>query len=176
MKSETLDVSVTAISCLKTFSGVVLVGLGNRLELYQSGDLKSSKTVFNSTSASIHGFVESHFSNEEETKVLVFGAKHVAILRLSSPEFLFNCESLEVECEDWIFAAKWISEAEILVLTAHNRVLRLTLRHSELCVSSDVVQCEEKCILYSGQIVDDQNSDMEATVLAGTVFRELIIW
>ena len=176
MKSEKLDVSVTAICCLKKFSGVVLVGLGNYLELYQSGDIKSSKTIFNSTSASIHGFVESQFSNENETKVLVFGAKHVAILTLTSPEFISNSETHEVECEDWIFAAKWISETSILVLTAHNRVLRLTIRDSGLCVSPDVVQCEEKCILYSGQIVEDQNDDLEATVLAGTVFRELIIW
>ncbi len=171
MSSVSLDVSVTAICCLKKFSGLVLVGLGNRLELYRDGLIISSKLIFSSSSASIHGFVEL----SDAGKILIYGAKQVCILELTSDSF---GSSLETVSEDWIFAAKWMSEIEVLILTAHNRVLRLLVDNNEgtLLLSPEVIQCEEKCILYSGQIVDSSTLESEATILAGTVFRELIIW
>ena len=177
MDSISLDVSVTAICCLKNLPGLVLVGLGNQLELYQSGQLQSSRPVFIETSSSIHGFVESHFPRGTGTRVLIFGSKNICILELSSTGKLRQSQCLEIQCEDWIFAARWMSERQVLLLTAHNRVLRLELDgDSRLSLSLRVVQCEEKCILYSGQIEEDSDCDLEAAVLAGTVFRELIIW
>ena len=174
MTTVSLDVSVTAICCLQKFPGLVLVGLGNRLELYRDGLIKNSKLIFSSTSASIHGFVEFPSEVKDVAKILIFGAKQVCILELTSDSF---SSSFEIECEDWIFAAKWMSEREVLILTAHNRVLQLIVDNGgTLRLSPEVIQCEEKCILYSGQIVDGSSVEYEATVLAGTVFRELIIW
>jgi hypothetical protein len=85
-------------------------------------------------------------------------------------------ETPELECEDWVTAAKWTSADEVLALTAHNRILRLAVRGFGLSPASEVVHCREKCILYSGQVVDDDSDDAAATVLAGTVFSELVIW
>ena len=175
MESVKLDVSVTAICCLKRLPGVVLVGVGNRVELYQSDRFVDAITVFDSTSASVHGFVESGNSN----RVIVFGAKQLEVLSISnSPNLaLTSIDGLKVTCEDWLFAARWISEDIVLALTAHNRVLKLEIvGESGFGASPEVVKCEEKCILYSGQIVEDIDPGSVAAVLAGTVFRELVIW
>jgi hypothetical protein len=177
MQSVSLDVSVTAICCLKKLQGLVLVGLGNKLELYESGQLTSSRHIFISTSSSIHGFIESPFPCESATRILIFGSKNICILELSLAGKLRQSKCTEIQCEDWVFAARWMAESDALVLTAHNRVLKLKLEgESRLVLSSRVIQCKEKCILYSGQIEEDCDCVFEASVLAGTVFRELIIW
>ena len=169
MDTVKTDVSVTAVHCLLNSLGTVVAGIGNRVEIYESGLLQNSVTVFGPTSASIHGFIESKCSS----KILVFGAKEVEILNLPN---LKTIENSKVSCEDWIFTAKWISSSAILLLTAHNRILKLEISEAGLKLLPEVVSCEEKCILYSGQIVEDANEDCEASVLAGTVFRELVIW
>jgi hypothetical protein len=86
--------------------------------------------------------------------------------------------NLKFSCQDWVFAAKWISESDVLILTAHNRVIKISIDESgtKLTMTGAFPDCEEQCILYSGQIVDDSNEKSQAAVLAGTVFRELIIW
>ena len=175
MESIKLDSSVTAICCLKGHPGVVLVGVGNLVEVYRSDRIAGSVSVFDSTSASVHGFVESGNSD----RVIVFGSKQLEVLRVSnSPDLtLTSIDKLKITCEDWIFAARWTSEDTVLVLTAHNRVIKLEIgANNDFEASSDVVKCEEKCILYSGQIVEDHNPSNEAAVLAGTVFSELVIW
>lgn len=175
VESLKLDVSVTAICCLKNHPGVVLVAVGNQVEVFRSDESVGSATVFESTSASVHGFVESGTSD----RVAVFGAKQLEVLGITiAPNLsLTSIDKLQITCEDWIFAAKWISEDTVLVLTAHNRVLKLGISGSSgFETAPEVVKCEEKCILYSGQIVQDLDPGNVAAVLAGTVFRELVIW
>jgi len=80
MESVKLDVSVTAICHLEKYPEVVIAGVGNCIEIFESCRLIRSFPVFESTSSSIHGFVESNCS----TKILVFGGKNVEILNLTN--------------------------------------------------------------------------------------------
>jgi len=199
LRSSCLKVSVTAILAVKSenFKDILLVGYGPTLEVYKDAKLISSNDILNGSSSNIHGFQVSPYrsdSGHESTfKVLVFGGKHFSCAQIDSSgsigefmekllsradqktfHFSVQC-TLVKQCEDWIFAVKWISHEEVVFLSAHNRVLRARILDSDpLIIWSKRTECKEKCILYSGALVDHDTS--KVAVLAGTVFSELIIW
>ena len=76
---------------------------------------------------------------------------------------------------DWIISCLWTGVDRAAVLTAHNRVHLVGLQEDEgEDGDAAAVDCEEKCILYSGLLLQEGNGDV--VVLAGTVFREIVIW
>jgi hypothetical protein len=172
------DVKVTALLVIDDDDAddhVVLAGVGGNVEVRRrrNGDAEANRSyvlkIFNG--ASVHGFVRGR--NEE---VLVYGAKQFAVVCVNAAAVTVVNEA--TTCEDWIVAARWVDDDDsaVLLLTAHNRVLKfVTSRRNELTAPVLQWTCEEKCILYCGLLVADVGKNSSAAI-AGTVFQEIVIW
>ncbi|XP_034944143.1 WD repeat-containing protein 6 isoform X2 [Chelonus insularis] len=74
---------------------------------------------------------------------------------------------------DWIISAKFIPHSnyeKLYVLFAHNNLYL----YNTLTMEYTNIWCEEKCLLYCGNISTDQPN--QAVIFSGTVFQEILIW
>ncbi|XP_030062140.1 tRNA (34-2'-O)-methyltransferase regulator WDR6 [Microcaecilia unicolor] len=129
----------------------------------------------------IHGIKQcgSPCPGNEMTVLAVFGGKGLIILQFitfddDKVKLIEMCQFQELH--DWIWDLQWLKDSleipsSIALALGHNSVVLydfLTQR------TLKEVHCEEKCILYSAHFVGDYWDEL--TLVAGTVFNQLVIW
>lgn len=118
---------------------------------------------------SIHGIVIS-----KKSELIVYGGKLICLIHLSiSNGILVATVINKYSLKDWILKIKFIDNY-LLAITAHNNasLINATTGDEEKHYTS-----EEKCILYSAEIVCDENAELTNNLIfGGTVFSEIIIW
>ncbi|XP_026464303.1 WD repeat-containing protein 6-like, partial [Ctenocephalides felis] len=160
---------VTAVKFYK--DNYVLAGVGGNLNIYKLNDdtEKSLTHVEIFQGQSIHGIVIS-----EKSELIVYGGKLICLIHLSiSNDILVATVINTYSLKDWILKIKFI-DYYLLAITAHNNASLIN------ATTGDEVKyytSEEKCILYSAEIVCDQNAELTNNLIfGGTVFSEIIIW
>ncbi len=177
------DVRVTALGGLDSEgdgSELLLAAVGGRLELFSGDqdDLRRRDALRIFKGASIHGILPpGKCCSSKCQEIVVFGGKSVAVVEVNCDEKRIVEVSWQRTVDDWIVACLRRTENILAVLTAHNKVLTIPLSTS-LSVQVETTTCQEKCILYSGLLLElpTEASESACAVLAGTVFREIVIW
>ena len=161
VESEKYLGSVTALLVIED---LLFVATGGYVEIYNVYDnnLVHKCKIFNDTSNIIHGFCQ---SSQNKNSFLAFGGKTIKSVTITPTNSIERVQTYHAK--DWLLAVQW-SQDSIWAVSAHNELLRID------DVTSSEVRCQdEKCILYSACIVDDNN---EKIVIGGTTFRQIIIW
>ncbi len=152
------EVSVTAMAVV---DHLLLAGVGGHVQVYDHREeettplLQVVDDVFRG--AAVHGFRQG-----PDGTVAAFGGKQIALLSLDEGKKL-KVISASKHTPDWVLDVGWDENRGMVALTAHNRILFVD--------AGAEAGCEEKCILYSGRVVAS-----DSVVLAGTVFREIVVW
>ncbi len=169
IRSRTIHSSVTALLPIKNTS-LLLVGIGGYLELYdlESKKICDAKHLLGNCSASVHSIKEiatPESSKASIRKCIAFGGKEIREFAVSVESNKIQAEDgTKLSCNDWTFDVI-ANNGVFSALTAHNRVL--TFNESKEEIGCD----DDKSILYSGKLVENGG-----IVIAGTVFRQVIVW
>ncbi|XP_071571195.1 tRNA (34-2'-O)-methyltransferase regulator WDR6-like isoform X1 [Temnothorax nylanderi] len=164
MMSLLLRTDVLAIRCVGNH---VLVGMGSMLYLYK--DCKFERKLDCLYPSNIHGIVVG-INNE----LAVFGARSICVCNIVEivDDVSISKQSTH-QFNDWIIAVKWISfkeQMQLAILFAHNYVSI----YDVLNKTSQVIHCEETCILYGGSVSGTCQENL--IIFSGTVFQEILIW
>nr|XP_023025375.1 WD repeat-containing protein 6 isoform X1 [Leptinotarsa decemlineata] len=162
-KSQFIKTNVTAIKTVKNF---ILLGIGTTLHVYHKNEtlLFYKLDIPNTRGENIHGI--EYFQNI----ILIYGGQFMTLLKVNEDFTTFD-KTANTALLDWVLDAKWINNGKNIVAVSLQN--KLYIWDSELN-SKKVVDCEEKCILYSAHICYEKYEDL--TILSGTVFSEILIW
>ena len=108
-----------------------------------------------------------HTIKQVGDRILIIGGKSVALLNFGQ-NGLTNIVRERV-LDDWVWDCAMV-DGGYYFLTAHNTVIETDAS----LMPRKRFGCEEKCILYSGILV--QHGEGRACVLAGSVFSQILIW
>ena len=134
------------------------MGQGHFLHLLHQLQSVSKLQIF--TAAKIYKI--KHIGNQD---YLVLGAKSASIISLNKADEIV-IKTQEKHFNDWLWDFCRIGDY-FYFLTAHNRVICTELNLEFI----SNISCQEKCILYSGTLVNSQLN--EVTILAGSVFSQV---
>lgn len=142
--------------------------VGGNLNIYEinSGNVLCEK-IFQGQS--IHGIILN-----DKNQCVLYGGKHFCLLQLYlSNNVLKAIIQKQFSIADWILKIIFLNQ-NLLILTAHNNAILLSLQNGQELMN---FISEEKCILYSGEIVCDKTNEViDCIILGGTVFSDIIIW
>lgn len=119
----------------------------------------------------IHGIVPSNSTTPDGGRILFWGGRSIAVVPVAS--ILSDDAILEVEeigAPDWVLSAAFLPCNKAIAIGAHNE---LQIYTDGIC---EQVSCgiTERTMLYAADLLV---TDLErATVAAGTVFGEIVIW
>lgn len=164
---------MTYVTSIKFFGDLILAGIGDHLHIFErskngvSWNESFSTKVF--SGQCIHGI-----NHDNELGVIVFGGSSACLLRFRSFQPLCQLSSICLfKVQDWILDSLWLATGkEIAFLTANNSLCIYNVA-SDQPDRRSVAVCEDRCIIYSGQLLLSSNN---LIVLAGTVFSTIIIW
>ena len=140
----------------------VLVGQGQFVMVVQGG------TVLDRCQVLRRAVVHSLEKVVMKDRWVVRGGKSLAVVNVIQEERV-EVVIEEIEVSDWIIASA-IDEERLLVLTAHNKLLTLSLDNLTLTQCKEVEE-SDSCILYSGLLLPEKK-----LVMSGTVWGRLLIW
>ncbi|CAH1183436.1 unnamed protein product [Phaedon cochleariae] len=164
-ESKFIKTDVTAIRILRN---VVLVGAGAAIHVFQRNcpwRLIYKQEIRNTRGEKIHGFIPFQKNN-----LLVFGGPFIIIFNVNH-DFTYFEELICKGFSDWILDAKLIDEDNKIVAVSMQNKLHILNSNLEIL---EVIECIEKCILYSAHICYDKYEEL--IILSGTVFSEILIW
>lgn len=149
------------VTALKIVNEFVIAGYGPTLKIFLVDDNKvtlvHSSQVFKRNK--IHCFAVSGL------KLAVAGARSFCIIDMKTfdtvPEKAIN---------EWITTFEFLNKDTLLILNSHNTIYKISLSFDLI----EKVHCDEKSILYSGQIRVINESTIY--VAAGTVMDGVLIW
>ncbi|XP_011143279.1 WD repeat-containing protein 6 isoform X2 [Harpegnathos saltator] len=166
MISKLLRTNVLAIRCV---GDLVLIGMGSTLYVFDRDSYQLQSKLNCLYPSNIHGIVVG-----PNNILAVFGAKSICVCDVIKQEEVVTCKKQSNnKFNDWIIALQWISvkkQQQLAILFAHNYVSIYNMSES----SSEIICCEEKCILYGGSMSGTFQEDL--VIFSGTVFQEILIW
>ncbi|KAG5900024.1 hypothetical protein JTB14_009104 [Gonioctena quinquepunctata] len=163
-QSQLIKINVTAI---KLIGNHILTGIGSTLHVFHgnTSELIHKLVIPNIRGENIYGI-----AFLEPNMVLVYGGHFLNIFKVNNTFTSFD-EVANNILLDWVLDAKWIDTGRRIVAVSLQN--KLYIWNSDLQLD-EIVECDEKCILYSAHICYDQYEDL--TILSGTVFSEILIW
>lgn len=149
------------------FSGSLLyVGEGSQIKRYywKTGKLIGTTNIFSRNL--VHGIIIN------AQYLVAYGGRSLSILDMKSIAWDHSYVSQELQLNDWITSGTFDSteKSKIYIQTAHNVVLIVNAESKKV---SEVVECSENSILYSGTILSVPQRNL---IAAGTVLGGVTIW
>jgi len=181
LRHEHHKVPVTAL----TYSSphLLLAGEGTHLAAYSTDRREHLGSARIFRSQAIHKIV----IDKTNRHVLVYGGSHVAFVTSNRTsdglvEFVVVAQQ---DVGDWIFDAAFSQApenralAQVALITAHNALIRCTLRSSSentgtASISTETLVSGSNCILYCAHI--SWLSAFSCLIASGTAFGDIILW
>ncbi|XP_068108782.1 tRNA (34-2'-O)-methyltransferase regulator WDR6 [Hyperolius riggenbachi] len=174
---------VAPITALEVVDDYLLAGEGPILNVYSLKASDNSPPWIQQNvlgGYTIHGIKPSTVLDSVYVECLlcVFGSKGLTVVNftINGPHVNLSQACRLQQVHDWIWDVQWLGEdsqpaAYIGLALGHNSVALYDYKSEQVLKE---IHCAEKCILYSAHFVG--NTWEELTLIAGTVFNQLVIW
>ena len=163
------------ITALKICSNYVLCGCGSFLKVFELNEDFSYRIIYDDIGLkrnNIHGICLS----PDCQFVILSGGKSFIILNFGDIVSGRPTYSREKAINEWIASVHFLRVDEILILTSHNVVYRVSFQvidEEQYLDVFDSVHCNEKSLLYTGSI---QTTQSHTYIAAGTVMDGIYLW
>ncbi|RZF34631.1 hypothetical protein LSTR_LSTR010000 [Laodelphax striatellus] len=154
------------VTCVKCIGNFIYAGIGGNLTIFEAVNhsYKLSGEIKDVLPNNIYGILP----DNENKNIAIYGNKKLTVIPC------FPCKLTKShmwEASQWIQCVQWLSNESLAVVTGLNEVdlLNWTTKHVE-----KTAICEEKCIIYSAHLIGCEWDNL--IVLAGTVYREILVW
>ncbi|CAF0856690.1 unnamed protein product [Brachionus calyciflorus] len=163
------------ISCEYIDEKKILISYGAYLSLIDECSFEEITKFIALKFRVIHKIV---LNKKHPNKICVFGQKALNLITLNNDNTFSNILDKYLELDDWIFDIFWIdsnSNSYLIIVLAHNNCVIYNLNTEVL---EKVVQCDQKCMLYSAKILDINSSENpdDLIIASGTIFNEVLLW
>ncbi|XP_017754598.1 PREDICTED: WD repeat-containing protein 6 [Eufriesea mexicana] len=167
MFSKLLCTDVLAVRCI---DNLIFIAMGCTLYIFNVDTYKFERKINCLYPYNIHGIIEG-----PDNKLTVFGAHFFCTYNIYHKQgtLIIKEDCNKNVLNDWIIAAKWLTFEKcnyLCVLLAHNNICI----YNVLGKYYQSTWCEERCILYGGSILNNNNKNL--IIFSGTVYQEILIW
>ncbi|RZF34032.1 hypothetical protein LSTR_LSTR016627, partial [Laodelphax striatellus] len=154
------------VTCVKCIGNFIYAGIGGNLTIFEAVNqsYKLSGEIKDVLPNNVYGILP----DNENKNIAIYGNKKLTVI----PCFPCKLTKSHIwEASQWIQCVQWLSNESLAVVTGLNEVdlLNWTTKHVE-----KTAICEEKCIIYSAHLIGCEWDNL--IVLAGTVYREILVW
>ncbi|XP_047128725.1 tRNA (34-2'-O)-methyltransferase regulator WDR6 isoform X1 [Hydra vulgaris] len=163
---STLKCPVTALHLYKDF---ILSGQGSMLIIYSKRTHEKIYSIKLLSKSRIYKFCQNQ--HLENFFVALAGKSSICFSIVENDNGLIvTLQSLEKSYNAWMWDGFWVTQNQILLISAHNTVI---LWNYESNTTKLVSSCSEQCILYSATFSE---IEYEIYVGVGTVFNNVLVW
>lgn len=154
------------VTGLKIYKNYVIAGYGPILKIF---DQSKGFKLIRSEQAFKRNKIHAISVSKDGKKLFIAGGRSFAVVDL------FNVGDTSTITEhainEWVVCGEFLTEATLLVLTAHNIIYKIDVETYSI---AEQIHCNEKSILYSGSICITE--DNHVYIAAGTVMSGVLIW
>ncbi|XP_054168533.1 WD repeat-containing protein 6-like [Oppia nitens] len=160
----------------------LFVGIGSTLHVFKTGDnglkaLISSKPIFTSfVITGVNTYLNSQTDSHIEIIVAISGNRFLSLYKflyiLSTNVYTFDDLLVGHNFYDWLLSIR-LTHSLAFVVKAHNEVIVYDWQQN---VIINTISGEDKCLLYSAELLYISEEPKGFVLASGTVFKQIVIW